>query len=128
MRLLIAFTGWVWLHNAWALDRVMQLDLSILLTKYVVLFYLMYRLVDSPHMLNNVLFVHVWVVFSWGGSPTTPRMPGGSTAWAGPVSARPMRSPCTSRPVCSRAAYLILHPGRWWVRHRLLSPCRSCST
>jgi len=42
--LLILFTLWVWLQLAWALDPVMQLDLAILLTKYVALFYLMYRL------------------------------------------------------------------------------------
>ena len=114
--LLVAFTAWVWVQNAWALDRVMQLDLSILLTKYVVLFYLMYRLVDSPHMLNNVLFVHVLGCFFLGWltyeAADAGRLDGVGGPGIGEANALAMH---VSTGVFA-GAYLILHPGRWWVR------------
>jgi O-antigen ligase len=114
--LLIAFTLWVWVQNAWALDRTMQLDLSILLTKYVVLFYLIYRLVDSPHMLNNVLFVHVLGCFFLGWlayqAADAGRLDGVGGPGIGEANALAMH---VSTGVFA-AAYLILHPGRWWVR------------
>jgi O-antigen ligase len=114
--LLIAFTAWVWVQNAWALDPVMQMDLSILLTKYIVLFYLMYRLVDSPHMLNNVLFVHVLGCFylgwlTWQASDTG-RLDGVGGPGIGDANALAMH---VSTGVMA-AAYLVLHRGRWWVR------------
>lgn len=58
-RLLLAFTAWMWIQNFWALAPDIHLEASILFTKYVVLYYLMYKLLTSVEEIGNVLFVHV---------------------------------------------------------------------
>jgi O-antigen ligase len=58
-RLLIVFTLWLWVQNAWALAPEEHLEVSILFTKYLVLFYLIYRLLDTPAQVGNFLFAHV---------------------------------------------------------------------
>jgi O-antigen ligase len=114
--LLTAFTVWVWIQNAWALDPVMQLDLSILLTKYLVLFYLMYRLVDSPRRMNDVLFVHVLGCFYLGWlayqAPDTGRLDGLGGPGIGEANALAMHIATG----VMAAAVLIMNTGRWWVR------------
>jgi O-antigen ligase len=114
--LLIAFTAWVWIQNAWALDPIMQMDLSILLTKYVVLFYLMYRIVDSPRMMNDVLFVHVLGCFYLGWlayqAPDVGRLDGLGGPGIGEANALAMH---VSTGIMA-AAVLIMNPGRWWMR------------
>ena len=116
MWLLIAFTAWVWIQNAWAIDPAMQLDLSILLTKYLVLFYLIYRLVDSPREMNNVLFLHVlgcfylgWLAYS---ASDAGRLDGVGGPGIGEANALAMH---VSTGVMA-AAVLIMNPGRWWMR------------
>jgi hypothetical protein len=68
--LLIVFTLWIWIQNAWALAPAEHLEASILFTKYVVLYYVLYTLLETPEEIGNVLFVHVlgcgylgWLVF-----------------------------------------------------------------
>lgn len=58
-RILIVFTIWLWIQNFWALSPEKHLELSILYTKYLLLFYLIYRLVETPDQLRNVLLVHI---------------------------------------------------------------------
>lgn len=58
-KLLIALTAWLWLQNLWALSPIDHFEASILFTKYLILFYLIYRLVDSPERVRNFLFAHV---------------------------------------------------------------------
>lgn len=65
-KVLIVFTLWLWLQNLWALDAEKQLELSVLYTKYVVLFYVIYRLVDSPDKISAFIVVHVAGCFYLG--------------------------------------------------------------
>jgi hypothetical protein len=65
-KLLIALTGWIWIQNLWALSPDDHLELSILFTKYVVLIYLIYRLVDDEEMIRNFLLAHVLGCFYLG--------------------------------------------------------------
>lgn len=65
-RLLIAYTLWLWLQNLWALDPPENLEASILFTKYVILFYLVYRLVDSTVEMRRFLLLHVIGCFYLG--------------------------------------------------------------
>lgn len=57
--LLILFTGWLWIQMGWALDRDYQQDLAILYTKYLILLYLMHRLLTDPEKITGFLLAHV---------------------------------------------------------------------
>jgi O-antigen ligase len=70
-KVLIAYTLWLWIQNIWALDPAEHMEASILFTKYVVLFYLFYRLADNPTDLRRLLWAHFagcvylgWLAFS----------------------------------------------------------------
>lgn len=65
-KLVIALTVWIWVQNLWALDADAHLDLTILYTKYVVLIYLIYRLIDDEQGVRNFLLVHVLGCFYLG--------------------------------------------------------------
>jgi O-antigen ligase len=70
-KLLIVFTIWLWIQNIWALHHPLHLELSILFTKYVVLYFLIYRLVNTPELIGRFLLVHMagcaylgWLAFN----------------------------------------------------------------
>ncbi len=58
-RLLIALTAWIWLQNLWALDPEEALSMSILYTKFIVLFYLIYRTSDSEAGIDLLFWMHI---------------------------------------------------------------------
>jgi O-antigen ligase len=69
-RLLLALTLWLWIQNLWALAPDEHLEVSLLFTKYLVLFYLMYRLLDTEQRVREFLVIHLlgcfylgWLVF-----------------------------------------------------------------
>jgi O-antigen ligase len=66
-KLIIVFCAWVWIQNAWALESQDHLELSILFTKYIVLYFLIYRLVDSPQRVTWFLIAHLLgsIYFGW---------------------------------------------------------------
>jgi O-Antigen ligase len=64
--LLILFTIWLWVQNAWALDGAQQLFLSILFTKYIVVFYIVYRIVHDEKSLTLFFWANVIGCFIWG--------------------------------------------------------------
>jgi O-antigen ligase len=57
-KLLCAFSLWLWVQQFWALLPEFHLFLATLYLKYAVLFFLIYRLVDSPQRLIGFLLVH----------------------------------------------------------------------
>lgn len=56
--LLLLFTAWLWIQSLWALDKEEHLEASFLFTKYVLLFYLIFRLVVTPADVKKFLIVH----------------------------------------------------------------------
>lgn len=56
---LLLLVGWLWVQNFWALDSEAHFNASVQYTKYVVVFYLMYRLASNPTEATNVLLLHV---------------------------------------------------------------------
>lgn len=58
-RILILFTAWLWIQNLWAISPAEHLDASVLFTKYVILFAVIYRLMDTASNVKEFLFVHV---------------------------------------------------------------------
>ena len=65
-KLLIVFTVFFWIQNLWALAPEEHMEASILFTKYIVLFYLIYRLVETPDDIRDFLMVHVLGCFYLG--------------------------------------------------------------
>jgi O-antigen ligase len=68
---LILFTIWLWVQSAWALEPESHLDACILFSKYVVLYFLVYRLVDTPSKMTWFLLVNVAGAFFLGWLGTT---------------------------------------------------------
>jgi O-antigen ligase len=56
--LLLMYGVWMWIQSPWALDPAEHLDGSTKFLKYLVAFWLVYRLTDSKESLRNVLFGH----------------------------------------------------------------------
>lgn len=65
-KLMIAFTLWFWIGTLWALDRSQHIPAAILLTKYILVFYMVYRLVDTPAKVTAFLLLHVAGCFYLG--------------------------------------------------------------
>lgn len=57
--ILVAFAAWLWVQSLWALDGEAHLGASIQFTKYVAVFYFVYRLADTPERMRDTLLVHV---------------------------------------------------------------------
>ena len=56
--LLVMYAAWMWIQNLWALDPVEHLEGSTKFVKYLIAFWLVYRVVDSKENLRVVLFGH----------------------------------------------------------------------
>lgn len=70
VRLFLLFVVWFWLQLAWALDPGLQLDAAVLFSKYALLVFLIYSVVQTEEIFRNVLLVHVlgclylgWIIF-----------------------------------------------------------------
>jgi len=63
--LLAAFAAWMWMQTLWA-EGPGHLDGCILFTKYVVLFFLVERLLDSERPIELFAWAHVGGCFLWG--------------------------------------------------------------
>lgn len=59
VKIVIVLTVWIWIQNLWALSPEDHLELSVLYTKYLVLLYLIYRLVDDEEEVRKFLIAHV---------------------------------------------------------------------
>jgi putative inorganic carbon (HCO3(-)) transporter len=55
---LLIFVSWFWLQNLWALDP-RHFDYSVQFTKYLVVFYIVYRLASGPRQTADILLMHV---------------------------------------------------------------------
>jgi O-antigen ligase len=58
-RIFILFSIWIWIQNFWTLSPDKHMELSILYTKYLLLFYLIHRLVDTPEQMRRFLIVNI---------------------------------------------------------------------
>jgi hypothetical protein len=56
---LTIFTLWFWLQNLWALEPEAHLEASFLFSKYVMLYYLIYRLAVTAQDMQRFLLVHL---------------------------------------------------------------------
>lgn len=62
----MAYTVWCAIQIGWALDRELQIELTVLFAKYVLLFYLIYRLIDTEEKVRDLLLLHIGGCFYFG--------------------------------------------------------------
>jgi hypothetical protein len=65
-KLMIAFTVWFWIGALWALDKDVHVPAAVFLAKYLLVFYMVYRLCDTPEKVTNFLMLHVAGCFYLG--------------------------------------------------------------
>ncbi|MGQ0652117.1 MAG: O-antigen ligase family protein [Betaproteobacteria bacterium] len=60
------FVAWFWLTSFWALEETKHFDAAILHSKYLLVFWMIYRLVDTPSKVTAFLWAHVLGCFFLG--------------------------------------------------------------
>lgn len=65
-RVLMLFAVWLWIQAGWALDIDDHVFLATLFTKYVLMFVLIYTVLDTPERIHNFVLVNIIGCFYWG--------------------------------------------------------------
>lgn len=63
---LFAYTAWLWIQTPWALDPQMHRECSIIFTKFIIVYYIVYRLVDTPKLTADFLLANLLGCFYLG--------------------------------------------------------------
>ncbi len=63
---LLTFVLWFWIQNGWALAQSTHFSASVQFTKYIVAFYLVYRLAHDKGAARSILLLHVGGCFFLG--------------------------------------------------------------
>ena len=66
IRLLLIFVVWMWVQSAWAVNLAYHTEGAILFTKYVVLYFILYRLLVVEQAFTLFAWAHVLGCFLWG--------------------------------------------------------------
>lgn len=74
---LILYATWLWIQSPWALDPEMHRECASLFTKYVIVYYVVYRLVDTPRAAATFLLAQVAGCFYLGWIAFGMSAPGG---------------------------------------------------
>lgn len=56
---LIAYTAWLWIQSPWALDQSLHRECAMMFTKFIIVYYMVYRLIDTPLQAADFLLAHV---------------------------------------------------------------------
>lgn len=62
----IAYTAWLWIQSPWALDPEMHRECAIQFTKFIIVYWMIYRLIDTPELSADFLLAHVLGSFYLG--------------------------------------------------------------
>jgi hypothetical protein len=65
-KIMIVFVAWFWLSTVWALARDLHVTAAVLISKYIVVYWLIYRLVDTPQKVTWFLLAHLLGCFYLG--------------------------------------------------------------
>jgi O-antigen ligase len=66
IKLFLAFAVWVWIQTPWALSLENHMFLATLLTKYVLIFAILYAVLDTPDRVHQFAIAHIIGCFWWG--------------------------------------------------------------
>ena len=56
---LIVYSAWLWIQSPWALDPVLHEQGRAVFTKYIIVYFMVYRLIDTPAKATDFLLAHV---------------------------------------------------------------------
>lgn len=56
---LISYTVWLWIQSPWALDPELHRECAVIFTKYIIVYFMVYRLIDTPPLAADFLLAHV---------------------------------------------------------------------
>lgn len=75
-KFMIAFTIWFWIGGLWALDPSQHWPAAVLLSKYLLVYFMIYKLIDTPGKMTAFLLAHVAGCFylgylAFGSDPST---------------------------------------------------------
>jgi len=57
--ILITYTAWLWIQSPWALDAEMHRECAIMFTKFIIVYYMVYSLIDTPLKTEDFLLAQV---------------------------------------------------------------------
>ena len=73
--LLIAFTVWIWIQSFWALSPDDHTTLAVMYAKYLVLFFILHRILATDKLISNLFLAHIvgcayfgWIAFRTAGA------------------------------------------------------------
>ena len=56
---LIVYTLWLWIQSPWAVDPDLHRECAIIFTKFIIVYFMVYRLIDTPLLTADFLLAHV---------------------------------------------------------------------
>ncbi len=65
-KIMIAFLAWYWLITVWALAPDRHIEAGVLISKYIIVYWLIYRLIDTPQKMTAFLLAHLLGCFYLG--------------------------------------------------------------
>ena len=116
-KLLIAYTVWVWIQLPWALAPETHFYLATLYLKYLVVFFLIYRLIDTRERVVEFLLCHLGGCLYLGYLGLSARYNGRLNGLGGPgIDEANLLAAQLATAVVIGAMLLLSERGwRWWV-------------
>lgn len=74
---LILYSIWLWIQLPWALDSELHNECAFMFTKYIIVYFMVYRLIDTPKLVTDFLLAHVLGCLYLGLIALTTSAPGG---------------------------------------------------
>jgi hypothetical protein len=65
-KIMVVFVLWFWIQSFWALDHEQHIPAAVQLTKYLLVYYMFYRLADTPRNAVYILAAHLAGCFYLG--------------------------------------------------------------
>jgi O-antigen ligase len=64
--IMMIFAAWFWIGYSWALDKEQHFPVAVMVTKYLLVFFMVYRLIDTPAKAMQFLAAHLAGCFYLG--------------------------------------------------------------
>ena len=83
-KLITAYAVWMWIQVPWAIDSSVHVEGAILFTKYVILFYIIYKIASDEKTMEGFFWAHIAGCFLFGWVAYTSHVTGRLETVGGP--------------------------------------------